>query len=71
MNIQTWSKKFQLLEIILIKISKIPLVEYKIEEIKMFIEKSNNVYDGLKCMINNYINQKGQKSIDFNEENLK
>jgi hypothetical protein len=47
------------------------LVEYKIEEIKVFVEKSNSVYDSLKCMDNNYVNQKGQKSIDFNEDTFK
>ncbi len=44
-----------MIEIIILRISRVPLVEYKIEEIKVFLDKTGSVYDGLKSMLNNYI----------------
>jgi hypothetical protein len=46
------------------------LVEYKIEEIKMFLEKTGSVYDGLKSMLNNYMVTQNLKRIDFDKETL-
>ncbi len=50
-----WEERLKLIELILYRISSVPLIEYKIEEIKTFLDKSTTVYDGLKCMLNNYM----------------
>jgi hypothetical protein len=50
-----WEERLKLMELILHRISSVPLIEYKIEEIKTFLEKTTAVYDGLKCMLNNYM----------------
>lgn len=53
-----WAPKLKLTELIFIKISKNPLIEYKIEEIKNFIDKTGTVYEGLKTFLGKYLSQK-------------
>lgn len=49
-----WELKIKLVQIIIMRISKVPLVEYKVEEIKAFLDATSSVYEGLKNLLGNY-----------------
>lgn len=65
-----WELKIKLVQIIIMRISKVPLVEYKVEEIKAFLDATSSVYEGLKNLLGNYQLEQNLRRIDFSKESL-